>query len=181
MLSALVLIAAAVAVGLSIGGSEPTTDEDTATSSPPGSDAPPTRQAMIGEEARDGQLVFVVEDFSCGSHQSTAATGGPSAQGKPCVLSLTVKNVSNSPAMFLARFQYLVDAQMKTYGLDEALTRARPENGNRSLSEVNLNPDIALGLVLVYDVPSSVEPLEAKFRGTGRSRFGVNVRLQRRS
>lgn len=35
----------------------------------------PTGQAMIGEEARDGQLVFVVEEFGCGAKPNAAATG----------------------------------------------------------------------------------------------------------
>ena len=35
--------------------------------------------------------------------------------------------------------------------------------------------------MLVFDVPDTVEPAEAQFKGTGRSRLGVSVRLQRRA
>ena len=139
-----------------------------------------TRQAMIGEEARDGQLAFVVEDFSCGPERIPAGVAARSAQGKLCLLRLTVTNISGSPAMFLGRFQYLLDGQSRSYGADEGLTRAVPENANRSLSELNINPSTTVPMALLYDVPETLEPVEAQFKGTGRSRFGVNVRLERR-
>jgi hypothetical protein len=135
-----------------------------------------TRQAMLGEEARDGQLVFVVEALDCSAEP--ASTAAPA--GQLCILKFTVKNASSSPAMLLGRFQYLVDGQSRTYGADEALTRAVPENGNRSLPELNINPEVVVPMVLIFDLPDGVEPTEARFRGTGRSRVGVNVRLQRR-
>ncbi|MDQ3897716.1 MAG: DUF4352 domain-containing protein [Actinomycetota bacterium] len=137
-----------------------------------------TRQVMLGEEARDGQLVFVAEDFAC--RPKDAPDAPPTTPGKLCTLRFNVKNTSNAPAILLGRFQYLVDTQARTYGADEALTRAVPENGNRGLSEININPEVVVPLALVFDVPETVEPTEAQFRGTGRSRFGVNVRLQRR-
>lgn len=133
---------------------------------------PPSREAMIGEEARDGQLVFVVSDFSCEAK---------APQDKLCQLRATVKNVSSSPAMFLGRFQYLVDGQGKTYGADDDLTRALPDNGDRSLTEVNVNPDVVVPFVLVFDVPEPVQPTEAQFKGTGSSRLGVRVLMAHRS
>ena len=142
--------------------------------------APATRQAMIGEEARDGQLVFIVEEFACAAKEASPA-GGTATGGKLCSLRFTVKNASTSPAMLLGRFQYLVDPQSKTYGADDALTRAVLENGNRSLSELNINPEVVVPLLYVFDLPDTVDPIEAQFRGTGRSRFGISVRLQRRA
>ena len=132
---------------------------------------------MIGEEARDGQLVFVVEDLTCNAKQETAVAQA----GKLCTLRFSVKNASSSPAMLLGRFQYLVDARSRTYGADEPLTRAVSENGNRSMSELNINPEVNVPLIFVFDVPDTIEPTEAQFKGTGRSRFGVSVRLQRRA
>jgi hypothetical protein len=134
----------------------------------------PTAQAMIGEEARDGQLVFVVQDFAC----SPKSTPTP---GQLCQLRFTVKNVSGGPAMFLGKFQYLVDGQHKVYGADSALSAAVPDNGGRSIDQLNVNPDVVVPIVLVYDLPETVTLTEAQFKGTGASRFGVNVRLERRS
>ena len=139
-------------------------------------DTPATRQAMLGEEARDGQLVFMVEDLTCGGTPGDAPQGG-----KLCALRFTVRNAGGAPAMLLGRFQYLVDAQSRTYGVDEPRTRAVPGNGDRSLSELTVNPDVSMALTYIFEIPDTVEPTEAKFTGTGRSRFGVNVRLQRRA
>lgn len=140
-----------------------------------------TRQAMIGEEARDGQLVFVVEDFACRPKQASPDLPAAQTAGKLCTLRFNVKNGSDSPAVLLGRFQYLVDAEARTYGADEGLTRALAENTNRSFSELNVNPEVVVPLVFVFDLPDAVEPTEAQFRGTGRSRVGVSVRLQRRA
>ena len=175
-----VAVLALVAGSMLLGSSDKEESDPVAVATSQG-EAVATRQAMIGEEARDGQLVFVVEDFACRRKDVPAdAPPGP-AGGKLCTLRFNVRNESSSPAMLLGRFQYLVDAQSRTYGADEALTRAIPENANRGLSELNINPDVVVPLVFVYDVPESTEPAEARFRGTGRSRFGVNVRLQRRA
>ena len=140
---------------------------------------PPTAQVMIGEEARDGQLAFVVDDFGCTLKPAPEGAARPTV-GKLCTLVLTVRNFSDSPAVFLGRFQYLIDGALRSYGADEALSRDRPENASRSLSEMTINPDIVVPMVLLFDVPDSVDPVEAQFKGTGRSRFGVNVRLDRR-
>ena len=162
-------VAVAVALFRSPGG----TPSDPITAATPTGEAPATRQAMIGEEVRDGQLVFVVDAFACLPKEGQGAL-------KVCTLRFSVKNDSGSPAMLLGRFQYLVDGQRRMYGADEALTRAVPEDGNRSLSEINVNPEVVVPLVFVYELADSVEPTEAQFRGTGRSRFGISVRLEHR-
>jgi hypothetical protein len=146
----------------------------------PGTAAPSAGQAMIGEEAVDGQLVFLVQDFSCDPAQLPVDAALRSGRSKLCFLRVSVRNTSGSPALFLGRFQYLLDGQARTYGPDEALSRAVPENANRSLTEVNVNPDVTVPMVLLFDIPDTVEPVEAQFKGTGRSRIGINVRLQRR-
>jgi hypothetical protein len=61
------------------------------------------------------------------------------------------------------------------------LTRAASEISSGSLSELTVNPGVVVALVFVFDVPDTVEPTEAQFRGTGRSRIGVSVRLERRA
>ena len=140
-----------------------------------------TRQAMIGEEARDGQLTFVVEEFTCQPERIAGWAVSRSPGGKLCLLRMNVRNISGSPAVLLGRFQYLVDGQSRTYGPDEGLSRGLPENANRSLDELNVNPDVTVPVGLLFDIPSTVDPVEAQFKGTGRSRFGINVRLERRA
>jgi hypothetical protein len=43
-----------------------------------------------------------------------------------------------------------------------------------------VNPGVVLPLAFVYELPEGVEPVEAHFRGTGSSRFGISVLLRRR-
>jgi hypothetical protein len=145
-----------------------------------GATATPTAQAMIGEDARDGQVTFVVDDLACGSKQLQAGGATRSAEGTFCLLRLTARNTSGGPAVLLGRFQYLLDGRSKSYGPDLALSQALSGGTGQSLSEVTLNPDITVSMVLVYDVPDTLDPVEAQLRGTGQSRFGVRVRLQRR-
>ncbi len=164
----------ALLIGAAVAASSGETTSDAVAVDTSVGEPPVTRQAMIGEKVRDGQLVFVVEGFACEAQQ-------PRARGKLCTLRFTVENGSSSPALLLGRFQYLVDPQSKTYGADDALTRAVPENGNRSLSELNINPEVVVPLMYVFDLPDTVDPAEAQFRGTGRSRFGISVRVQRRA
>jgi len=137
-------------------------------------------QYRLVKATGDGQFSFVVDEFSCGARQLQAGALTREAQGTFCLLRFTVTNASNSPALFLSRFQYLLDGQ-RTYGPDDRLTAALPENGNRSLTDLNFNPGISVPVVLVFDVPDGLNPVEARLRGNGRSRLGVNVRLQRRA
>jgi hypothetical protein len=169
-----------VLAGLTLlgGSDEPGADPVALETAP--AEAAPTQQAMMGEEVRDGQLAFLIEDFTCAADGLPAGAAPRTADGKVCLLRATVRNVSSAPAMLLGRFQYLLDGQARLYGADQNLSAMAPENANRSLTEVNINPDVTVPIVLLYDIPGAVEPVEAQFKGNGRSRFGVNVRLQRR-
>jgi hypothetical protein len=141
----------------------------------------PTAEPMLGDEVHDGPITFVVTDFSCGAKDLQVGGAARTAEGKFCQLRVNAHNASRGPATLLAQFQYLLDAQSKTYGPDLALSQALAENGGRSLSQLNVNPDITVALVLIYDVPDGLDPVEAQLRGTGGGRFGIRVSLQRRS
>jgi hypothetical protein len=135
---------------------------------------------MLGEDAADGQITFVVTDFSCPAGPLQTEGGARTPEGRFCQLRISAHNASAGPAAVLTRFQYLLDAQSKTYGPDIALSQAMADNRGRNLAELNVNPDITVAFVLVYDVPAALDPVEAQLRGTGRSRFGIRVRLQPR-
>lgn len=140
----------------------------------------PTAEPVLGDEVHDGPITFVVTDFSCGAKDIQVGGADRSAEGKFCELRMNAHNASGGPATLLAQFQYLLDAQSKTYGPDLALSQAMADNGGRSLSELNVNPDITVALVLIYDVPTGLDPIEAQLRGAGGSRFGIRVSLQHR-
>lgn len=167
------VVVALVLVGITLSRSPSAPASDPVGTVAAAGETTPIREAMIGEEARDGQLSFVVQDFSCSTKDATT--------GQLCRLQFTVKNVSGGPATFLGKFQYLVDGQHKVYGADTAMSGALPENASRSIDQLTVNPDVVMPVVLVYDLPETVQPAEAQFKGTGASGFGVNVRLERRS
>ena len=144
----------------------------------PAAGAPaPAGQTMLGEEVNDGQLTFTVTAFSCGETQ----IGSRVAEGKFCSLHLRAHNRSRGPATVLGRFQHLLDERSKTYGPDLTVSQAVGDNGGRALAELQINPELTVDMILVYDVPPTLEPLEAQLRGTGAGRFGVRVRLQPRA
>jgi hypothetical protein len=99
---------------------------------------------------------------------------------KVCALGSTAKNRSGPPATLSGRFRYLVDAESWTNGAHGVLRRAFRENGNRSLSELNITREVIVPLVCVFEVSDTVEPTEAQLSGSGHSRFGIHVRLERR-
>ena len=99
---------------------------------------------------------------------------------KVFALGSTAKNRSGPPATLSGRVPYLVDAESRTYGADGVLRPAVRENGNRSSSEFNITPEVIVPLVCVFEVSDTVESTEAQFRGSGHSRFAIDVRLQRR-
>lgn len=142
----------------------------------PRSEPAPAGQAMLGEEVSDGQVSFVVTAFACGETR----IGARVAEGKFCRLHLSARNRSRGPATVLSRFQYLLDGS-KTYGPDLGVSQEVGENGGRPLSELQINPDLTVDVVLVFDIPATLEPLEAQLRGNGAGRFGVRVRLQPRA
>jgi hypothetical protein len=137
----------------------------------------PAGQTMLGEEVNDGQVTFTVTAFSCGETQ----IGNRVAEGKFCSLHLRAHNRSGGPATVLGRFQHLLDDRSRTYGPDLNVSQAVGDNGGRALAELQINPELTVDMILVYDVPSTLEPLEAQLRGTGAGRLGVRVRLQPRT
>lgn len=165
-------VVALVAVALALRPDDGPTGDPVGT--PTRAEAAPAGQPALGEEANDGQISFVLTEFACGETQIDSRV----AEGKFCRMALRARNHSRGPATLLGRFQYLLDGQ-KTFGPDIPLSQTLA--GNASVSELTINPDITVDLVLVYDVPKTLEPLEAQLRGTGASRFGVRVRLQPRA
>ena len=141
----------------------------------------PARFAWLGEEARDGDLAFVVKSFDCGAAEVGGNGDGRTAQGRFCFLSLTVRNSGRSPVEFVASEQALLDAQDRRYGVDGRATASHPENAGRDLASVLVNPSNSVDGVLVYDVPPFVEPQTANLHAQPSTRTGAFVRLSPRS
>ena len=174
----LVLLAAVGLARLLSGDSDPgnsAIEEGLATPAAEG----PARFALIGEEARDGNLAFVVSAFECGATEVGAGAGLRAAQGRYCFLSVTLRNVGRSPVQVFGPGQALLDDQGRRYGLDERATAAHPANAGRDPVTSLINPSNELPAVFVFDIPPGVDPLTAHLRASQRGR-GAVVRLAAR-
>jgi hypothetical protein len=138
--------------------------------------ADPGTQPVMGQEAHEGGLGFVVTGFDCQPAQTDANGASRLPQGRFCFLALTVKNVGDGPESFSGRFQNLLDAQGRRYGPDDKATQAYPDNQVRDFLFEQINPGNEISGVLVYDLPRSIEAGQALLRRTPRS-TGITIRL----
>lgn len=136
----------------------------------------PARVGMIGEETLDGSAAFVVTDFSCGPTEVGSSDSLRRAQGRYCLLSVTVRNVGRGPVNLLGPAQALLDGQGRRYGIDERATAAHPVNLGRDPVASVINPSNVLQSVFVFDMPPDVEPVFANLRASPRGQ-GATVRL----
>lgn len=169
----IVLVALVIALPKIIdgSGSSPDTTIDALSGNP--RPQPPAGFGTMNQEVLDGSLSFTVTSIDCGA---TQVTGGPStrtAQGKFCVLALTLRNTGRTPVTFQGRAQMLQDTQQRTFGPDTAATAAHPANAGRDMLAPVVNPGNELSGVLVFDVPADVTLVGVSLRSgpTGRGAF----------
>jgi len=122
---------------------------------------PPVNFGVIGQEVLDESLGFTVTSFECG-----AADAARAAQGKFCVLALSIRNTGRSPVTFVGRGQTLQDSQQRTFGPDTAATAAHAANAGRDLLAPVVNPGNELRGALVFDVPVDVAIVGVSLRAS---------------
>ncbi len=128
----------------------------------------------IGREVVDQNLSFVVKSVDCG-----AAPLARPAQGKFCVVTLTIRNVSRNAVTFDSKTQVLSDGTGGTgrrFQVDPTATAAHPANTGIDMLNPVVNPGNELTGALVYDVPQDAKPLSLTLHaGTGG--FGAIIAL----
>lgn len=139
----------------------------------------PARFAGIGQEARDGDLAFTVTSIDCGATE-VVGTVTRIAQGKFCLLALTMRNVGRGPIRFTGPAQMLEDAQSRRFGPDPAATSAHSANAGRDFLALTVNPGNEVAGVLVFDVATDVTPTVATLRAGPGPGPGAFVNLQPR-
>lgn len=132
-----------------------------------------TTVTPVGGSAADGGLTFHVEQMDC---SSTSVGTGPvtrRAQGRFCVVQLSVGNRGSSARTFLATLQRALDAQGREYSPDDvAGLLVTPD------AWVNqVNPGVTLRGAIVFDVPAGVELTHVVLHGGAFSR-GVKVTVR---
>ena len=142
----------------------------------------PARFAMLGEEAKDADLAFMVSDFECGATQVGEGATARTAQGRFCFLTLSLRNTGRSPVPFFAPGQALVDGQERRFGVDGRATAAHPANAGGDPTAALINPSNELSGVLVFDIPPDVHPVYANLLAVPRGGSGgAYIRLQART
>jgi hypothetical protein len=113
--------------------------------------------ARIGEEARDGQFAFVVDDFECVGDTIAAENefvDDAQAQGQFCLLTLTVENIGDQEQSLFASNQYLYDAEERRFSassdFDVIMAMDTPVYDS-------INPGNSISGTLVFDIPEGAD------------------------
>lgn len=133
----------------------------------------PSRYARFGQEARDGDLAFIASGMDCSATSIQAGGVTRTAQGRFCFVTVDVRNTGREPATLVEKNQTVLDKLNRRFEPDAAATAAHPANAGRDLTSLVINPGNQVHAVLVYDMPTDVDPVVASFHAgaTGPGAF----------
>jgi hypothetical protein len=124
--------------------------------------AAPTRKTTaakaepgIGDAVRDGKFEFVVTKVDCSKSKVGSEYLNKKAQGKFCMVSVSVKNIGQEAQLFDGSSQKAMDAKGTEYSNDGAAEMYSNEDTATFLNEIN--PGNSSKGRLVFDVPKSTK------------------------
>jgi hypothetical protein len=147
----------AIGVGCSSGGDDddaaaPAAADPAATTA---AKAKPKKAAAgIGDPVRDGKFEFTVAKMDCSKKKVGDQYLSTTAQGKFCLVTLTVKNVGDEAQLFDSSSQKALDASSTAYDADGGAAMYVNKNAETFLN--NINPGNQVKGVIPFDVPKSV-------------------------
>ena len=109
----------------------------------------------IGTAVRDGKFEFVVSRVDCSKTSIGVEHLKRTADGKFCVVSLSVRNIADEPQYFLGHAQKAVDATGTSYGSDQLAGIYANHDTQTFLRR--LAPGERVAGKLVFDVPKPVK------------------------
>jgi hypothetical protein len=159
-------------------GSPKGTGQPKATSQPKGAgrtSAKGTKSPGFGDAVRDGKFEFVVSRADCSRSSLGPRYLNRTAQGKYCVVDLSVKNIADKPQFFVGSAQEAFDATGYKFTDDEVAGIYANSDTQTFLKKID--PGEKVVGKLVFDVPRSttlttVELHDSFFSG------GVQVALR---
>ncbi|MCO8276807.1 DUF4352 domain-containing protein [Actinoplanes sp. TRM 88003] len=137
---------------------------------------PPARPGL-GDKVRDGKFEFVVSRLDCARTRVGPEHLQRTAQGKYCLVSLSVRNISDGTRYFLGRAQKAYDATGTAYG-DDTLAGVYANRDTQTFLE-KLDPGERVTGRLVFDVPKKAKLTTIDLHDSPLSR-GVKVELTSR-
>lgn len=109
---------------------------------------------QLGKPTRVGSFQFTVTGMHCGATQ-VGGEYGQKAQGAYCLVSVTVKNVANSPEEFADSAQHAISATGAQLDADSAADLYA--NKDAQVIFTNINPGNTVHAVLAFDVPKGTK------------------------
>jgi hypothetical protein len=138
-------------------------------------------ESRVGQEVRSGPFSFTVTRVECVGQEVGTPPSTRTAQGRFCLLHLSLRNVGDQPATYSGSAQLLSDTSAKRYnpGSMDPVPPATPlvtGAGDKEITDVRLNPGSEADGVLIFDMPVAAKPAEFEFHSGPRT-IGVKVRL----
>lgn len=158
-LLALCLIGAirSVSSGSDDSNAAPTADDISTTSSvkPQAKSAPKAKApaAGIGDPVRDGKFEFVVSGVDCSKSVVGNQYLNEKAQGKFCVVSMSVKNIGSEPQLFAGGNQKAYDGAGSEFTNNTTAELYANDSNETFLNDIN--PGNRVKGKVVFDVPES--------------------------
>jgi hypothetical protein len=113
--------------------------------------------AIVGEEARDGQFAFTVDNFECVGDTIAADDeflDDAVAQGQFCLLDISVENIGSEAQLLFASNQYLYDAEERRFSASDDFEVMMVVE-TPIFDEIN--PGNSLSGTIVFDVPETAD------------------------
>jgi len=128
----------------------------------------------IGDPVRDGKFEFTVSKMDCSKKKVGDQYLSTTAQGKFCLVTVTVKNIGDEAQLLDSSSQKALDAKGTTYDADG--TAAMYVNKNAETFLNNINPGNQVKGVIPFDVPKSVTVTALELHDSSFSE-GVTVKV----
>lgn len=139
----------------------------------PAKKAPAKKVAGIGDKVRDGKFEFVVTGMDCSKKRVGDDFLNSKAQGKFCIISVSVTNIGDEPQLFTGgnqlayagKVEFKNDSGAEFYANDDSQTFLE-----------DINPGNSVKGKLVFDVPKTTKLTEVELHD-GIFSGGVRVSL----
>jgi len=169
-------ISAAVVFGLcGLGAGVSTAGDGSSTTGSTSTDGTKAKTVAMNTAARDGKFEFTVDDMDCSQTTLGGQYLNKQAQGKFCVITVSVRNIGDEAQTFDGGNQKAFDATGTQYENDGAAEMYANDDAETFLNDIN--PGNSVTGKIVFDVPTSTTLTQVELHDSIWS-GGVKVALQ---